>query len=38
MAVYKRGSTGEVVKQIQNALGLKADGIFGKATEAAVKR
>lgn len=38
MAVYKRGSTGEVVKQIQNALGLKADGIFGKATEAAVKK
>ena len=38
MAVYKKGSTGEVVKQIQNALGLKADGIFGRATEAAVKK
>lgn len=38
MAVYKKGSTGEVVKQIQNALGLKADGIFGRTTEAAVKK
>ena len=37
MAVYKKGSTGEFVKQIQNALGLKADGIFGRATETAVK-
>ena len=38
MAVYKKGSTSEVVKQIQNALGIKADGIFGRATEAAVKK
>ena len=38
MAVYKKGSTGEVVKQIQNALGLTADGIFGKMTEDAVKK
>lgn len=38
MAVYKKGSTGEVVKQIQNALGLKVDGVFGRATEAAVKK
>ena len=37
MAVYKRGSIGEQVKQIQKALGLKADGIFGKGTEEAVK-
>ena len=39
---YKRGSRGEVVKQIQNALaavGLKviADGVFGVITEEAVK-
>lgn len=38
MAVYKRGSTGEQVKQIQKALGIKADGIFGKGTEDAVKK
>ena len=38
MAVYKKGSTGETVKQIQNALGLKADGIFGNQTEEAVKK
>jgi N-acetyl-anhydromuramyl-L-alanine amidase AmpD len=38
MAVYKIGSIGESVKQIQKALGLKADGIFGRGTEAAVKK
>ena len=38
MAVYKLGSIGEAVKQIQKALGIKADGIFGKDTEAAVKK
>lgn len=38
MAVYKIGSTGEAVKQIQKALGIKADGIFGRGTEAAVKK
>ncbi len=38
MAVYKRGSIGEQVKQIQKALGIKADGIFGKGTEDAVKK
>ena len=38
MTVYKRGSIGEQVKQIQKALGLKADGIFGKGTEDAVKK
>ncbi len=37
MTVYKIGSSGEQVKQIQKALGIKADGFFGKATEAAVK-
>ena len=34
--VYKKGSRGDKVKQIQIALGLKADGIFGENTESAV--
>lgn len=34
---YKRGSRGAVVKQIQTALHLLADGIFGTMTEDAVK-
>ena len=34
--VYKKGSRGDVVKQIQHALGLKADGIFGEITKNAV--
>ena len=38
MSVYKRGSIGEQVKQIQKALGIKVDGIFGKGTEDAVKK
>lgn len=37
MEIYKRGSIGEKVKQIQKALGLVADGIFGSGTEKAVK-
>jgi len=32
MITYKLGSTGPVVKQIQKALGLIQDGIFGKLT------
>lgn len=36
MMVYKKGSRGDEVKQIQLALGLKADGIFGIKTENAV--
>lgn len=36
MELYKLGSRGEVVKQIQKALHLYPDGIFGKLTEAAV--
>ncbi len=36
--VYKKGSRGDEVKQIQIALGLKADGIFGSQTETAVKK
>ena len=34
--VLKIGCCGDEVKQIQLALGLKADGIFGKKTENAV--
>lgn len=34
--VFKKGSRGDEVKQIQLALGLKADGIFGIKTENAV--
>ena len=35
--LLKRGDSGEDVKLLQKALGLKADGSFGPATEAAVK-
>lgn len=37
MVLYKKGSNGEVVKQIQKALHLYTDGIFGTLTEEAVK-
>ena len=37
MTLYKRGSTGEVVRQIQKALHLVADGIYGPITEEAVR-
>lgn len=37
MVLYKKGSSGEVVKQIQKALNLYPDGIFGIMTEEAVK-
>lgn len=37
MTFYKRGSRGAVVKQIQEALFLLADGIYGAITEDAVK-
>ena len=37
MAVYKKGSRGNAVKKIQEALGIESDGVFGKGTEAAVK-
>jgi peptidoglycan hydrolase-like protein with peptidoglycan-binding domain len=36
-AVLKKGSKGPQVKEIQKALGLKADGQFGPGTEKAVK-
>lgn len=35
--MLKIGSTNEDVKKIQQALGLKADGVFGPGTEKAVK-
>lgn len=37
MTLYKLGSRGEMVKQIQRALHLAADGIFGHITLEAVK-
>ena len=37
MMIYKQGSRGEMVAQIQRALHLKADGIFGPLTTEAVK-
>lgn len=37
MELYKRGSRGAMVRQIQQALGLLADGIFGAITEERVK-
>ena len=38
MELYKIGSKGAVVKQIQQALHLYPDGIYGKLTEAVVKQ
>lgn len=37
MATYKKGSRSDEVKQIQQALGIKADGIYGSQTEQAVR-
>lgn len=37
MTLYKLGSIGEMVKQIQEALNLYPDGVFGISTEQAVK-
>lgn len=37
MTLYKRGSRGDMVRQIQKALHLLADGIFWSQTEEAVK-
>ncbi len=37
MELLKKGSRGDKVKEIQMALGLNADGIFGQKTEDAVK-
>jgi hypothetical protein len=36
--VVKRGDRGDAVRQIQQALGVAADGVFGAQTERAVKR
>ena len=37
MGVLKNGSRGEAVKILQNALGIKADGVFGNNTEKVLK-
>ena len=37
MTLYKKGSKGEIVKQIQKLLHVYPDGIFGPITEEAVK-
>ena len=37
MTLYKRGSTGDVVRQIQIALHLYPDGVFGYLTDEAVR-
>lgn len=37
MTTIKKGSKGELVKTLQQLLGIAADGIFGNDTEAAVK-
>lgn len=37
MATFKKGSRGKNVTLIQQALGIKADGVFGAQTEEAVK-
>jgi putative chitinase len=36
-SVLRRGSTGDAVKQMQQKLGITADGNFGPGTEAAVR-
>ena len=36
--LLKRGSKGSHVKELQTALELSADGIFGAGTESAVRR
>jgi peptidoglycan hydrolase-like protein with peptidoglycan-binding domain len=36
--VVKRGDRGTAVRQVQSALGIAADGVFGAQTEQAVKR
>ena len=38
MEVLKKGSKGELVKQLQKALNISVDGIFGNDTEVAVKK
>ena len=37
MEIYKKGSRGEMVRQIQKALNLLADGIYGEVTTEAVR-
>lgn len=37
LVLLRRGTKGETVKKMQQALGISADGIFGKGTEKSVK-
>lgn len=37
MSILKKGLRGEPVRRLQEALGVDADGIFGKGTEAALR-
>ncbi len=37
MPILQRGSTGDDVEWLQEQLGVETDGVFGKATEAALK-
>jgi len=37
LVLLRVGTRGETVKKLQNALGITADGIFGKGTEKAVR-
>ena len=37
LILLRKGSKGETVKTLQQALGLEADGIFGGGTEKALK-
>ena len=36
--LIKKGDRGSAVKEVQSALGIAADGIFGPGTEASVKK
>lgn len=38
MTSYKKGDKGDIVRQIQSALNIDVDGIFGPKTEEAVKK
>ena len=38
MKYIKKGSKGDIVKQIQIALNIEADGIFGNTTENEVRK
>jgi peptidoglycan hydrolase-like protein with peptidoglycan-binding domain len=37
-SIYKNGSTGDKVREIQNVVGVAVDGVFGPQTETAVRQ